>query len=78
MVTEIRMGYQKFSENHKKQVTKFITELNAKLPDCDGYKIGMKVTNDDSGYWLEINGEVVDSSVASLILYQAVSKISIS
>ena len=68
------MGYQRFTEDHKKQVTKFINELNAKLPDCDGFKIGMKVANDDSGYWLEMNGDVVDPSEASLILYQVASK----
>ncbi len=50
------MQYNQLPNGTKLSNEQFLSEMNSALHALSGYKVGMQVKGDSSGYWLEFNG----------------------
>ncbi len=52
------MSYFPLPVNTKLSNEQFIHEMNVALQSLSGYKSGMEIRCDSSGYWLELHGVI--------------------
>jgi len=53
----------------------FLAAMNQQIIDCNAYEFGMTVQTDGNGYWLELNGERIETPEAVGLLAQARSAV---